>query len=90
VEAKARGCVFTPLALGWLPPQCVDLELSDEFDKLGPLPGGVWPYWADRNGTIPLTHEEMGYLGEVDRIFYMTQEWHIKHCMYTWRKYYRS
>jgi hypothetical protein len=89
-EAKARGCVFTPLALGWLPPQCLDLELSDEFDKQGPLPGGEWPYWADRNGTTPLTREEMGYLGEVDGVFYTTQEWHIKHCMYTWRKHYRS
>jgi hypothetical protein len=25
-EAKSRGCVFSPLALSWLPPQCLDKE----------------------------------------------------------------
>ncbi|TAQ84340.1 hypothetical protein B7494_g7348 [Chlorociboria aeruginascens] len=89
-EAQRRGCVFTPLALGWLPPQCLDMELSDEFDKLGHLPGGEWPYWADLNGTTPITREEMGMLADVDGLFYTTQEWHIMHCMFTWRKHYRS
>jgi len=89
-EAVSRGCVFTPLALAWLPPQCLDMELSDEFDKLGPLPGGEWPYWADRNGTTRISREEMGLLADVNGAFYTTQEWHIMHCMYTWRKHYRS
>ncbi|KIM98238.1 hypothetical protein OIDMADRAFT_128271 [Oidiodendron maius Zn] len=89
-EALSRGCVFTPLALGWLPPQCLDLELSDDFDKQGPLAGGEWPYWADLNGTTRLTREEMGLLAEVGGVFYTTQEWHVMHCMYTWRKHYRS
>jgi len=89
-EALSRGCVFTPLALGWLPPQCLDMELSDDFDKQGPLPGGEWPYWAELNGTTRLTREEMGLLAEVGGFFYTTQEWHVMHCMYTWRKHYRS
>lgn len=89
-EALSRGCIFTPLALGWLPPQCLDMELSDDFDKQGPLPGGEWPYWAELNGTTRLTREEMGLLAEVGGVFYTTQEWHIMHCMYTWRKHYRS
>jgi len=25
-EARSRGCVFSPLALSWLPPQCLDQE----------------------------------------------------------------
>ncbi|TVY17591.1 hypothetical protein LARI1_G005526 [Lachnellula arida] len=80
-EALSRGCVFTPLALGWLPPQCLDMELSDEFDKLGPLPGGEWPYWGDLNGTTRITREEMGLLANVGGLFYTTQEWHVMHCM---------
>jgi hypothetical protein len=32
-EALYRGCVFTPLAFGWLPPHCLDKELAEEFDK---------------------------------------------------------
>jgi len=80
-EAISRGCVFTPLALAWLPPHCLDMELSNDFDKLGPLPGGEWPYWADRNGTTRISREEMGLLADVNGAFYTTQEWHIMHCM---------
>ncbi|PSS28069.1 hypothetical protein M430DRAFT_113475, partial [Amorphotheca resinae ATCC 22711] len=89
VEAKARGCIFTPLAIAWLPPQCLDMELADEFDQIGPE--GGWPYYADLNGTIPLTREEVGAIADIPGgVFYTTQEWHIMHCMYTWRKHYRS
>lgn len=30
-EAKRRGCVFTPLAIAWLPPHCVDSEWLESF-----------------------------------------------------------
>jgi len=92
-EAKSRGCVFSPLALSWLPPQCLDKELSDDFDLQGPLPGGAWPYWADHNATIPITREQMGELADIPEkkgVFYTTQGWHVTHCMYTWRKHYRA
>ncbi len=88
-EALARGCKFTPLAIAWLPPQCLDEELADEFDRAGPV--GGWPYWADVNGTIPLTREEVGRLADTrGAVFYTSQDWHVMHCMYTWRKHYRS
>ena len=89
-EAKARGCIFTPLAISWLPPHCVDMELSDEFDKLGPGPNGEWDYWADLNKTQRLTREEVGALADYDGVFYTTQEWHVMHCLFTWQKHYRS
>jgi hypothetical protein len=73
-EAVARGCVFTPLGLGWLPPQCLDMELSDDFDKQGPLLGGEWPYWSDLNGTTRMTREEMSLLPETEGAFFTTQE----------------
>ena len=87
-EAVSRGCKFTPLAIAWLPPQCLDEELADDFDKAGP--GGKWEYWADLNATTPITREEVGMLADTGGVFYTTQEWHVMHCMYTWRKHYRS
>lgn len=88
-EAVARGCKFTPLAIAWLPPQCLDEELADEFDRAAP--GDGWEYWADLNATIPLNREEVGMLADTKgAVFYTTQEWHVMHCMYTWRKHYRS
>ncbi|PSK56767.1 Cytoskeletal protein syp1 [Elsinoe australis] len=88
-EAKRRGCTFSPLAISWLPPHCLDEELSDQFNHAGPGPDGAWPYWADRNMTVPLTIEEVGNLAPSGH-FYTTQGWHVTHCMYQWRKELRS
>ncbi|KAI0116560.1 hypothetical protein F4776DRAFT_656243 [Hypoxylon sp. NC0597] len=63
-EAKQRGCIFTPLAIAWLPPHCIDMELSDKFDKEGPGPNGEWDYWSDINKTRRLTREEVGDLAD--------------------------
>jgi hypothetical protein len=57
------------------------MELSNDFDKQGPLPGGEWPYWSDLNGTMRMTREEMSLLPETEGAFFTTQEWHIMHCM---------
>lgn len=80
-EAKRRGCIFTPMAIAWLPPHCIDMELSDEFDAAAP--GGKWEYWYDLNATIPMTREQMGELADTfGSVMYTTQEWHVMHCMY--------
>ena len=89
-EAKARGCIFTPLAIAWLPPHCIDMELSDEFDTMGPGPNGEWDYWVDANKTRQMTRAEIGELADHDGVFYATQEWHVMHCVFTWQKHYRS
>ncbi|MCJ1289384.1 hypothetical protein MMC34_000916 [Xylographa carneopallida] len=89
-EAIRRGCIFTPLAIAWLPPHCIDIELSDEFDISGPGPGGSWEYWADSHRQVALNRTEMGLLADTDGVFYTTQDWHIKHCTFTWRKHYQQ
>ncbi|MCJ1448609.1 MAG: hypothetical protein MMC23_009126 [Stictis urceolatum] len=90
-EAKRRGCIFTPLAIAWLPRHCIDFELAREFDYAGPGPNGEWEYWAHQNRTHALTHEDIGNLADYDDGFvYMTQEWHVVHCVYTWKKHYRQ
>lgn len=88
-EAEARGCIFTPLAIAWLPPHCIDMELADAFDQAGP--NGTWDYWADPNGTIPMSRKEVSMLADTEgAVFYTTQDWHVTHCVYTWMKHYRS
>ncbi|XXH02300.1 hypothetical protein Hte_008671 [Hypoxylon texense] len=66
------------------------LELANDFDKQGPGPNGEWDYWSDQNMTRRLTREEVGYLADVNGVFYATQDWHVTHCVYTWMKHYRS
>ncbi|MCJ1474499.1 hypothetical protein MMC13_003157 [Lambiella insularis] len=85
-EAISRGCVFTPLAISWLPPHCLDMEVADEFDKAGPGPDGVWEYYADPERKTSLNRTELGLLPDHDGIFYTTQDWHITHCTFNWRK----
>ncbi|KAI1417351.1 hypothetical protein F5Y13DRAFT_177208 [Hypoxylon sp. FL1857] len=70
-EAKQRGCIFTPLAIAWLPPHCVDMELSNEFDKQGPGPNGEWDYWSDINMTRRLTRDEVGDLADHNGVMLM-------------------
>ena len=90
-DAIANGCIFTPLAIAWLPPHCIDQELSDEFDASGPGPGGSWDYFADPEGTTKLNRTEVGLLADRhDGVFFSTQNWHVTHCTFTWRKHYRS
>jgi len=89
-EAIRRGCIFTPLAIAWLPPHCIDTALSDEFDISGPGPGGSWEYWADPHRHVALNRTEVGLLADTDGVFYTTQDWHITHCTFTWRKHYQQ
>lgn len=80
-EAIRRGCKFTPLAISWLPDHCLDMELAEEFDAIAP--GGQWEYWADLNGTIPMTRDEISMLADTrGAVFYTTQEWHVMHCKF--------
>ena len=90
-EAERRGCIFTPLAISWLPPHCIDMELSDEFDRSGDGLNGEWEYWADPHRGRALNRTEVGLLANSETgYFYSTQNWHITHCTFTWRKHYRS
>ena len=86
-EAIARGCKLDPSAPAWLPEHCRDDDLIEEWNRSGPGPGGSWPYYTDRYGNVTLTLEELGRLADAPvPIFYMTQEWHIMHCVFYWRK----
>lgn len=88
-EARSKGCKYDSMATAWLPAYCRDDELTAEFERSGPGPNGSWPYYADANGTIPITLEQIGLLGEGERSFWAPRDWHLAHCMWYWEKYVR-
>lgn len=47
-EPKSLGRKYDTLSVSWLPPQCRDDALAEEFNHAGP--DGEWHYWADRTG----------------------------------------
>ena len=87
--ALSKHCIYDSLATAWLPPHCRDDELTAEFDRAGPGPGGAWSYFADENGTVALDRAQVAALGEVGRSFWARRDWHVAHCLFYWEKYVR-
>lgn len=88
-EAVSLGCRFVPMAAAWLPPPCIDQELSDEFDAAGPGENGSWSYWSDAAQVQEITLMDVALLADSGALFYTTWEWHVKHCTFYWRLDYR-
>lgn len=89
-EAVTLGCTFDVLSLSWLPSSCRDAALTHEFAMSGPGPNGKWDYWADSNGTLPLTIDEVAALaGRPDGYVYTPLGFHVLHCSFYWRKRWR-
>jgi hypothetical protein len=84
-EAKAVGCVFDILAMAWIPPQCHDPKLVDEFRQ-----ERNWRYWADQDGTVELREDELHLRSGPDQLIWATLEWHLIHCNYEWQKMNRA
>ncbi|KAJ6443423.1 MIZ zinc finger protein [Purpureocillium lavendulum] len=90
-EARSLGCKYDTLAAAWLPPRCIDQQLTSEFDRSGDGPDGQWRYWYDANLTVPLSVEDLAGRGGDDTFwFYSTPEWHVRHCLFYWRKQWRA
>ncbi|KAK8078951.1 hypothetical protein PG994_002758 [Apiospora phragmitis] len=98
-EAVAMGCIWDHIAVDWLPPHCVDPALVAEFDVAGSGPAGAWPYYISDLQKVALLTETQRTpvnLTDIDRLaregreYWTTVEWHISHCLFTWRKQVRS
>ena len=91
VEALSLGCKYDSLAAAWLPEHCRDEELTAEFETMGPGPNGRWIYWADSNHTQEVNLEEIAAMADDPSArFHMSYDWHVTHCIFYWRKQYRS
>ena len=88
-EALSLNCEYDTLAAAWLPPHCRDAELTSQFDGAGPGPEGEWSYFADKAGTKPLTTDEVAALGGTETKFWASRRWHVAHCLFYWRKFWR-
>ncbi|TQN67153.1 hypothetical protein CSHISOI_08293 [Colletotrichum shisoi] len=80
-EARARGCHFDPVSFAWLPEECLDRELADEFRAVN------WTLYADINATRAISEEEFSD----DRTdTFLTNENRRLHCVYSWMRLHRS
>jgi len=84
-DAVARGCEFDQVTTSWLPPRCIDRELQEEF--LTTIRPGGWRFWAQDDQTQEHDAEQLGWV--TDEIW-ATNEWHMWHCLYVWRKLARA
>ncbi|KAH7336729.1 hypothetical protein BKA65DRAFT_402443 [Rhexocercosporidium sp. MPI-PUGE-AT-0058] len=89
-EAVSLGCHYDDVAGDWLPDKCIDHELLAEFAKAGPLPGGGWQYYKDIKGTQKIDTSNMSAYTISAGSYFATRRWHASHCLYTWRKQFRS
>lgn len=82
-EARARGCRFELHNFAWIPPECYDEELSQEwYDKYD------WPMTHDRYGQQVISKEE-AQKGNIAAAW-VTWPQYVTHCGLIWRKYHRS
>lgn len=78
-EAHQRGCIFDPLTLTWLPPECSQHGQQEFLEASG---NGTWHYWEDPDGLLELgTYEALSHLSPGTH-YYTTQEQHLNHCMW--------
>ena len=84
-EAQELGCKWDLLASSWLPPACIDEELTNGFRD-----ERRWRYFADSDGTEELFEPELQYRVGPNDTYYTTLEWHRMHCNYQWRKMHRA
>lgn len=94
-EAVMMGCIYDHIAVDWLPSHCHDADLVAEFDASGPGMNGTWPYYRiDSQGIlgpnfVPLKDDpaaNIDTLAQRGENYWATTEWHIAHCLFTWRK----
>lgn len=84
-EAVARGCEFDLVTAAWLPPRCIDYELQHEF--LTSVKPEGWHFWTDEDQVHEHDPDRIGFV--TDEIW-ATNEWHMWHCLYIWRKLARA
>jgi hypothetical protein len=82
-EARSRGCEYDVMSFAWTPSRCFDSDLMAEFTSVR-----NWTFFTSENGTEEVPHLTVA-LGEHDKL-YVTQEFHMYHCTYMWRKMHRA
>ncbi|KAH8598647.1 hypothetical protein B0O99DRAFT_615592 [Bisporella sp. PMI_857] len=83
-EAVSNNCILDFIAGAWVPRECYDAELEEEFLKLRD-----WHWYADEAGRHEISKDIIKQNGGSNPIF-VSIEYHWVHCAYTWKKLHRS
>jgi hypothetical protein len=82
-EALSLGCSFDVMSFAWLPTRCFDEELTNGFLALR-----NWQWYLDADGVKSVDFSSVA--GAAYDELYVTQEYHMYHCTYMWRKMHRA
>jgi hypothetical protein len=82
-EARSLGCQFDVVSFSWLPSDCYDAQLVDDFLALR-----NWQWFYDTAGQHAIPREQV-LKGELTDLI-VTREYHLFHCTYQWRKMHRG
>ncbi|KXH48795.1 hypothetical protein CSIM01_13681 [Colletotrichum simmondsii] len=96
-EARARGCHFQLWSYSWVPHNCFDADLHDDFIKLHDKED--WKYYRNNNSEVTAAATESSsfevvslnqvLLGEGDGL-YSTWGQHYWHCAFYLRRFFRA
>lgn len=84
-EAEALGCHFDVMASRWYSPECFDQEA---LDAMLAEPQVNFTWYVDREHTAVVTREQ-ALRGEFTKVW-PDNAFHIKHCLYLWRRLHRA
>jgi hypothetical protein len=82
-EALSLGCSFDVMSFTWIPTRCFDQELMEDFLALR-----SWSWYMDKEGVNSVDFAAVS-AGCYDEL-YVTEEYHLYHCTYMWRKMHRA
>jgi hypothetical protein len=77
--ARSRGCHFDISSFCWLPDDCYDKDLSQEFNDIHEL-----KWFLGKNPTRPVSHDQI-MTGDYSGL-YVNREYHVTHCTAMWKK----
>lgn len=84
-EAQAKGCHFDMMSWLWVPHECFDAELVEDFIQLRD-----WKWYTSHRGLekdrVPLADVKTGMYDSL----WAPQEYHMWHCTYMWKKMHRT
>ncbi|KAI4211032.1 MAG: hypothetical protein LQ351_006152 [Letrouitia transgressa] len=82
-EAREKGCHFDMMSWLWVPHECFDAELVEEFIALRD-----WDWYRNYTGgeRVPLEEVRTG----MHDALWAPQQYHMFHCTYMWKKMHRA
>lgn len=88
-QATLLGCKFDVMSFAWLPARCFDSNLTAEFLNLRD-----WEWYeitGDPSVSVSQRSVDVAAVltGTYDELL-VTQEYHLYHCTYMWRKMHRA